>query len=690
MAKELIYTSVPEGLKAASSGFCTVAVTAGLSKPAVLKLEMISGYRFAFDLSDSNVEDNPDNFAFTSLSIAGERYYVLSRIAYCGADYSGRINKIAHHFLLSKNEQLMAGPASMALQMSKIGIFKSKWDKPPAELASIDLINSLQANERVSVLTSWQEIAGDAGWAGKLAEAYYKDSQVPSFLLYSPGMSILSLFHEAMSIIPEQDRWKISFSTYYSQGTSESFCNWRGILKGSDAERECLKYPGALVIDLTKTQSELSESNFINAARNARVIEFPKPAAQAKPEGEKRFADVEKHSVPPKKEVADRAPFSPKAGMVKFDVPVRSQSKSKNYVLITVLALFSFGMTGGLFWYLLNSEERNTSELLTSFEAEQEASEVDNIIDIVEPKDDLAQEDVAETEKANIDIAEANQVVSSNLEIETLEEPKEILPEFKFEFCNDDLALYKKKRVYSSDPNNLDGMFYIGKSTCFRNTVDEKDLQYKIKGEQLIISLPDKVYGFVNDYIEVARFTIVDIANNRYLKVGDYDKKYNQLCKGIVVEAVDVIDEKVYQCRNATPLSVVCYYPNKIESEFDPNDYRVSNTYMSKFPVTDTSILVIVEDIEYEFIFDVDNLEFESCFGFDELKKQINKIKVAHKQGIIDDDIYKKKIAEKSNEYKGIFNALKSDNMTTICDMWGLPLITVTLKLDDSDTSVVN
>ena len=45
MAFELVYTSVPKGLKPGSYGFCTVACSKELPESVVSTLEKISGYR---------------------------------------------------------------------------------------------------------------------------------------------------------------------------------------------------------------------------------------------------------------------------------------------------------------------------------------------------------------------------------------------------------------------------------------------------------------------------------------------------------------------------------------------------------------------------------------------------------------------------------------------------------------------
>jgi len=127
MSTELVYTSAPRGLKPNSSGFCTVAASAGMSRRARMKLEMLSGYELHFSLSDPKASLNPVNYAHTRVDLDGEMRSVLSRIAFAGAGYSGRSNKIAHHFLLDRHEQLPIGPAAMMLQMEKEGRFRSAW-----------------------------------------------------------------------------------------------------------------------------------------------------------------------------------------------------------------------------------------------------------------------------------------------------------------------------------------------------------------------------------------------------------------------------------------------------------------------------------------------------------------------------------------------------------------------------------
>src|SRR5438067_11812467 len=100
MSQELIYTSAPRGLKAGSSGFCTVAMSAGMPAALASRLESISGYRPLFPLGDAGAARNPVAWSHCRIDVGGAARHVLSRVAFAGADYSGRSNKLAHHVAL--------------------------------------------------------------------------------------------------------------------------------------------------------------------------------------------------------------------------------------------------------------------------------------------------------------------------------------------------------------------------------------------------------------------------------------------------------------------------------------------------------------------------------------------------------------------------------------------------------------
>src|SRR5438128_2260477 len=116
MSHELLYTSAPSGLKPGSKGFCTVAMTQGLSPQLADRLEALSAYRFAFEPGTVQAKSNPVAFAHWRVSVGSRTRSVLSRVADAGFDYSGRANKFAHHLVLDPDEQVAPGPAWVAMQ----------------------------------------------------------------------------------------------------------------------------------------------------------------------------------------------------------------------------------------------------------------------------------------------------------------------------------------------------------------------------------------------------------------------------------------------------------------------------------------------------------------------------------------------------------------------------------------------
>ena len=216
MSLELIYTSAPKGLGAGSTGFCTVAATAGLSRQILGKLEALSGYQFHFSLSDPKANLNPVNYAHTRITVGAEPFSVLSRIGFCGADYSGRTNKIAHHVMLEHGEQLPGGPAWMLMELAQ-GTLVAGYSGEPKNLPKRDLRAAIpQAPEPTGVAAAWQERTGDAGWGGLLAKAFRENPKAPAFVIFPPGQDLLPLFEESLSLLPPQERWQVGFATYYT------------------------------------------------------------------------------------------------------------------------------------------------------------------------------------------------------------------------------------------------------------------------------------------------------------------------------------------------------------------------------------------------------------------------------------------------------------------------------------------
>jgi len=251
MSFELVFTSVPKGLKPGSRGFASVACTRGMPANYVELCESLSGYVHVFGPHDVRYIDNPVATSHLIASTGGRTFSLLSRVASCGLDYTGRTNKFAHHIMLSPEERVATcGPA---VALNQPGLFLTEWSGEPAFLppgrASVHdrPIFDVRAH-------AWQAAIGDAGFAGLLAQSFIDYPERPSFVIYEPGMDIQPLFAEAQALLPENRRWDLTFTTYFMALPVGMKCIWRGCLPDSDGLVLARRTPQAMVVDLTKSR----------------------------------------------------------------------------------------------------------------------------------------------------------------------------------------------------------------------------------------------------------------------------------------------------------------------------------------------------------------------------------------------------------------------------------------------------
>ena len=267
MAEQLIFTSAPSGLKPGTRGYTTVAASRGISPPMMAKLEGMSGYRLAFNVSDARAEQNPVAYSHQLLRQGGQTLSLLSRVAACGVDYSGRSNFLAHHLMLGASERPSAGPAWL-LQQSQV--LRDAWEDQPGYLD--DAIALPNGAVEPSSCSTWERVAGDAGWAGELLKKMKDAPRSPLFVVYPLGTDVLALFAEAIALLPASRRWQATFNTYYNTSAPESVCLWRGVLADSPAAKEAARARGASVIDLTSRLDPAPASDFATAARSGESV----------------------------------------------------------------------------------------------------------------------------------------------------------------------------------------------------------------------------------------------------------------------------------------------------------------------------------------------------------------------------------------------------------------------------------
>jgi hypothetical protein len=273
MVHELVYTSAARGVRRGATGYCTVAQTADLPAELTELLEMLSRYRHLVKGPDPARNGNPVAHAHSVVTVGYRTYHVLSRIADTGLEQTGRSNYLAHHLVAGPDDLPPAGPAWV---LEQHGLFHTSWeaDRAPEVIrTSRSLPNGMSEPRRCR---KWERATGDAGWAGVLAGA--TDPGRPAYIVYEPGQDVLGLIAEALALLPSADRWRVTFSTYFTGSTADVACQWRCVLADSPEATAAINGRRGLVLRTDKPMAGAAGGPLAEAARTGVV------PARAEPE----------------------------------------------------------------------------------------------------------------------------------------------------------------------------------------------------------------------------------------------------------------------------------------------------------------------------------------------------------------------------------------------------------------------
>ena len=267
MSQELLNTSAPRGLKPGASGFCAVAMTAGMSRLLEEQLMSLSGYRWINPAGHPDAARNPVAFAHWRVMTGGRETSVLSSVRDAGVDYSQRSNRLAHHLVIEPTEQSDAGPAWVLRQPN---VVEPRWD---GELRTWPAGRPIPRGDNPPrPCTAWATATGDAGWAGVLAEAFLLDPTKPAYLIFAPGTEVLPLIAEAIALLPAALRWRVTFSTYFTDLPAGLTCTWRCCAAGTAAANEAPRLAtSGVLIDLTRSPGQAPDGRLTESARTGRV-----------------------------------------------------------------------------------------------------------------------------------------------------------------------------------------------------------------------------------------------------------------------------------------------------------------------------------------------------------------------------------------------------------------------------------
>jgi hypothetical protein len=238
------------------------------------RLESLCGYRPPGE--DIPIERWPAALSHWTIDIGGVERHVLAAVRPVKPDHTMRSNTLAHFAVLHTSELDPAGAAWMLAQPETSA---SSWSGEPRHIdAERAMPRGGPAGARAC--TTWASVAGDAGWAGVLANAAMLDPTKPATVIYPMGARALDLIAEAMALLPAAYRWRVTFTTYFTQPIAGVRCTWRFCLDGTTAATAA-RQSGGLVIDAAAPHPCTRTGEFVDAARAGRAPVLASPSAHA-------------------------------------------------------------------------------------------------------------------------------------------------------------------------------------------------------------------------------------------------------------------------------------------------------------------------------------------------------------------------------------------------------------------------
>ena len=229
MALQLVYTSAPRLLQAGRTGFGTVAMHSGIPSWLQSEIEGFSQFSRLPGLDTSRVI-----LCHTILGQGDRKHHVFSRIQDCGADYTGRTNHIAHHFIFTASEIIQATKLGLTpvdvLAHLNHGLWKTTWSGDASILDSEDelAIISIPKNTlTLPALAYWGHLCPEhPEYAAILAPSKLSEA---CWLVYPTDWSEPIIYALGESLLLHTNPWAVTFTNNLQPTDNEQLFAWRCI-----------------------------------------------------------------------------------------------------------------------------------------------------------------------------------------------------------------------------------------------------------------------------------------------------------------------------------------------------------------------------------------------------------------------------------------------------------------------------
>lgn len=200
---QLIYTSAPRLLESGKTGFGTVACTKGMPKPLISYLERISTFDRAAGIRGLDY--------YTTYRMGSALFHVFTHVEDCGADYTGRTNHLAQHFVAEEGSQeaaMLQSSTPAAVMKALADKWLREWNSQPGYLpepAAAPVVTP-------SSFGAWLRSTGNNDNARWLMATYYNHGCCLSLSGAADDNTRLALLHDGF--LHREDRgWGMGFAT---------------------------------------------------------------------------------------------------------------------------------------------------------------------------------------------------------------------------------------------------------------------------------------------------------------------------------------------------------------------------------------------------------------------------------------------------------------------------------------------
>ena len=206
---ELFYAESERGLDISSSGFTTVKVTVGIPRRLKVFIEGLSCY------------DNYSEFkkhqklCFTRFLDANDCWLVLTK-ASPAVGYSKRAGFFCHHIAIHESNRPLQNPASLLYS----DLLETRWDGRVEEIRACRPIPNIV--NRAIESDTWESEFGNRAAAGKFLIKLRDACSV--YLPVSSSARGIALIEQVLSLTPEQDHWKHTFTSSLSSDIERDLC----------------------------------------------------------------------------------------------------------------------------------------------------------------------------------------------------------------------------------------------------------------------------------------------------------------------------------------------------------------------------------------------------------------------------------------------------------------------------------